>query len=314
MKHAPVAMFVYNRVDNTKKTLEALLANTLASETELYVFSDGGKDSRSWQQVSDVRQYLHSVKERARERRMLCGMTIVEREENFYIERNIVEGIAEMFQRHDKVIVLEDDIVTSPYFLQYMNEALELYADVSGVMHVSGFTNLSLPQGVEGHDFYFTPHMSGWGWATWRDKWQTHFRTFTNKEEALSGMTAEDMDTMQHGGAFPCLHSLDRNPIPWDICWELAIYKAKGLCLTPVHTMVRNVGLSGGTHFRSCSLLQWYEYDRQPLDRPLRLEKMESPTANQKTETMFAQAITDWGIRYTPLGKTIRWIYKKMRR
>ncbi len=312
MQYAPVAMFVYNRVGNTARTLEALLANTLARGTELYVFSDGGRDDRSRRAVEAVRQCLRRTKERALRDGLLRGMTIVERRENLYIERNITEGIAYVLRRHDRVIVLEDDIATSPYFLQYMNEALELYADTPRVMHVSGFTNLDLDGG--GRDFYFTPHMSGWGWATWRDRWQAHFRHYASREAALSGMTAGDMDAMQYGGAFPCLRSLNRTPIPWDICWELAIYKAGGLCLTPAHTMVRNVGLSGGTHFRSCRLLQWYEYDRPPLDRPLGLEKYDNPTADPETERMFARAIADWGIRYTPPGKALRWIYKKVRR
>ncbi len=307
-------MFVFNRIDNTRKTMEALLANTMASDTLLYVFSDGGRDPKSWSGVEAVRRYLHEVREHALKGGLLADMTIVERAENLYIERNITEGIAQVFSGHDRIIVLEDDTVTSPYFLQYMNEALTLYEDTPKVMHVSGFTNLSLPQGVEGRDYYFTPHMSGWGWATWREKWGKHFHSFSSKAEALEGMTEEDMDAMQYGGVFPCLKSLDKKPIPWDICWEMAIYKAGGLCLTPAQTLVRNVGLSGGTHFRSCSLLQSYEYDRAPLQRPVKLEKVERPASNPETERLFAQAITDWGIRYTPLGKAARWMYKRVKR
>ncbi len=311
MTEAPVAMFVYNRADNTRKTMEALLANTLARRTRLYVFSDGGKDRKSWAEVKKLRGYLHEVKERAERQGLLRSMTIVEREENLYIERNITEGIAQMFGDYERVVVLEDDIVTGKYFLEYMNEALEMYADEPRVMHVSGFTNQSLNREK---DYYFTPHMSGWGWATWREKWNRHFRPHKDRAEALEGMSTEDMNAMQYGGVFPCLRSLDKRPIPWDICWELAIYKAGGLCLTPCHTMVRNVGLSGGTHFRSCPLLQHYEYDREPLQRRLRLEKEDAPAAEAETERLFAQAITDWGIRYTPLGKAVRYIYKKVRR
>ncbi len=310
MKRAPVAMFVFNRTDTVRKTMEALLANTLASDTHLYVFSDGGRDQRSWHEVNEVRRYLHEARERALRDGRLADMTIVERTENLYIERNITEGIEEVFAENDSIIVLEDDTVTSPFFLQYMNDALSLYADCAKVMHVSGFTNLSL---TEGEDFYFTPHMSGWGWATWREKWVTHFHSFSSKAEALKGMTPKDMDAMQYGGVFPCLKSLDKKPIPWDICWEMAIYKAGGLCLTPARTLVRNVGLTAGTHFRSCSLLQSYEYDRAPLQRPVKLEKVDNPAANPEKERLFAQAITDWGIRYTPLGKAVRWMYKRVK-
>ena len=307
---APVALFVYNRLDNTQKTVEHLLANTLATDTELYVFSDGGKDPVSWQKVNEVRHYLHHLKEEVEQTKALKRITLVERPENIYLERNIIEGISQVFETHDRIIVLEDDICTSPYYLQYMNQAFDLYQDIPKVMHVAGFTNLS----IQTQPFYFTPHMSGWGWGTWRDRWQQHFVHYKTREQALQGMTEEDLSAIQYGGVFPCLRSLDKHPIPWDICWEIAIYKAGGLCLTPARTLVRNIGLSNGTHFRSSSLLQHYEYDREPLQTPLSLTCIEHPQKDPHIERLFAQAITDWGIRYTILGKIIRFIYKKILR
>jgi len=309
---SPVAIFVYNRVDNTRATLRALLANTLAPQTDVFVFSDGGKDEQSWKQVNAVRRLLREVAEEVAQIHGFQSFSVVERKENIYLERNITEGIAEVLSQHETVIVLEDDIVTSPYYLQYMNEAFALYRDVPQVMHVAGFTNLKLSQSEWG-DFYFTPHMSGWGWGTWRDRWNQHFRHYQTEAEALEGMTSADMDAMQYGGVFPCLKSLKKNPIPWDICWEIAIYKAHGLCLTPAQTMVRNIGLSSGTHFRAFRILQRYEFDREPLQRPLQLKKV-APAANPEIERLFAEAIRDWGIRYTWLGKLVRPIYRALKR
>ena len=321
--NAPVTLFVYNRADNTKKTLDALLANTMAKDTDLYVFSDGGKDPLSWQKVNEVRHLLHLVKAEAEQTGALKSMTIVERPENFYLERNITEGIAQVFKQHDRIIVLEDDICTSPYFLEYMNQAFDLYQDNPQVMHVAGFTHLSLlnplcpTEGNNGQPpvpFYFTPHMGGWGWGTWRDRWQNHFVHYATRAEALKGMTDNDINAIQYGGAFTCLKSLDKQPIPWDICWELAIYKAHGLCLTPGHTLVRNIGLRSGTHFRSFDLLQHYLYDREPMKHPLPLTRVEHPQKDPHIEALFAEAITDWGIRYTPLGKFIRFFYKLLKK
>ena len=321
--NAPVTLFVYNRADNTKKTLDALLANTMAKDTDLYVFSDGGKDPLSWQKVNEVRHLLHLVKAEAEQTGALKSMTIVERPENFYLERNITEGIAQVFEQHDRIIVLEDDICTSPYFLEYMNRAFDLYQDNPQVMHVAGFTHLSLlnplcpTEGNNGQPpvpFYFTPHMGGWGWGTWRDRWQNHFVHYKTRAEALKGMTDNDINAIQYGGAFTCLKSLDKQPIPWDICWELAIYKAHGLCLTPGHTLVRNIGLRSGTHFRSFDLLQHYLYDREPMKHPLPLTRVEHPQKDPRIEALFAEAITDWGIRYTPLGKFIRFFYKLLKK
>ena len=302
MKYAPVALFVYNRADNTRRTLEALASNTLVSETEVYVFSDGGKDAKSWALVNEVRRVVRSFWKE-------LNLTLVERPENFYLERNITEGIAQVLSNHDSIIVLEDDMVTSPYFLQYMNDALQLYRDNPKVMHIAAFTNLAL----DSVPFYFTPHMSGWGWGTWKDRWNGHFVHYKTREEALEGLTEEDINRIQYGGAFQCLKSLDKQPIPWDICWELAVYRAGGLCLSPGRTLVRNIGLAQGTHFRSFRILQRYEFDREPMQQPLPLTKVENPAANPDIEAQFARAITDWGIRYTLIGKLVRYLYKKVR-
>ena len=312
---SPVAIFVYNRVDNTQQTVQALLRNTLAKETDVYVFSDGGKNEESWKQVNEVRAYLHEVKREVEANGGLRSITLVERPENIYLERNIIEGIAYVLDRHDTVIVLEDDIVTSPYYLEYMNEAFDMYREEKRVMHVAGFTNLDLLSSSnewKGSETYFTPHMSGWGWGTWKDRWQTHFHHYETEEEALEGMTEADINAIQYDGVFPCLKSLKKRPIPWDICWEMEIYKAGGLCLTPAHTMVRNIGLQNGTHFRAYSILQHYEFDREPLQRKLKLEK-QVPEKNPDIELLFKDAIRDWGIRYTWLGKVVRWGYKKIK-
>lgn len=308
---APVALFVYNRADNTQKTLLHLLANTQARDTDLYVFSDGGKDAQSWRQVKEVRTMLHQFKAQVEREGTFKSMTLIERPENIYLERNITEGIAQVFETHDRIIVLEDDICTSPYYLQYMNQAFDLYADIPTVMHIAGFTNLHLADSQP--PFYFTPHMSGWGWGTWRDRWQRHFVHYTTREEALQGLTPADLDAIQYGGVFPCLKSLGKRPIPWDICWEIAIYKAGGLCLTPARTLVRNIGLQRGTHFRHFPLLQRYEFDREPLHQPLPLSRIEHPRKDAAIEALFAEAIRDWGIRYTPIGKIIRYFYKQLK-
>ena len=337
---SPVALFVYNRSDNTRRTLQALMRNTLAPQTSLYVFSDGGKDEASWAAVREVRALLHEVKEEISRTHSLLNMTIVERPVNYYLERNIIEGIEEVFRHHETVIVLEDDIVTAPHFLQFMNEAFDTYRNEPRVMHVSGFTRLKPPQADAcskhptpslqgraggGSSSYFTPFMAGWGWGTWRDRWQQHFVHFQSREEALEGMSPTQLEAIEYGGVFPCLKDLNRKPIPWDICWGLAIRRADGLCLYPSHTLVRNIGLDAGTHYRALDLhfslfsfhvslplsrlLQRYDYDRPPYEGAIALTPQQ-PVVNPHIEAAMKEALTDWGIRYTWLGQIIRKVYK----
>lgn len=298
---APVALFVYNRLDTARQTIAHLQQNKLAGETELFIFSDGGKDEKSWKQVRLLRETL----------RRTAGfkkVTLIERPVNIYLERNILEGIASLFETYDRIIVLEDDICTSPYFLTYMNEALEQYYEEEKVMHISGFTNLCL---TDKGDTYFTPHMSGWGWATWRHKWKA-FKHYTTRNEALQGLTEEDCLRMQYGGSFPCLKSLDKSPIPWDVCWEIAIYRHQGVCLTPARTLVRNIGIYNGTHFHISKWIGRYEYDRPVNGQPVRLPPRTAPVAaDPEIESLYPAAFKDWGIRYTLLGKVLRYLYLK---
>lgn len=262
-QRAAVAMFVYNRLDCTQVTLKHLLANSQAGETDLYVFSDGGKDELSWALVNEVRKYLHETKLTVDATRALRSMTIIERPENLYLDRNIIGGIGYVLERHETVVVLEDDIMTSPYFLEFMNQALEAYRDVEQVMHVTGFSYLDLRQSLQ-RDFYFSPHMSGWGWGTWRDRWQKHFRHCRSREEVLHG-----------------------------------------LCLMPVHTLVKNVGLSHGTCCGSCRWLWYNEFDRWPLFRPLTVTRDEHPAPDEDIERQMKIAIMHQGIRYTWLGRIV---------
>ena len=293
---APVAIFVFNRLDNTRQTIEALQRNHLAGQTDVYVFSDGGKDEASWRLVREVRSYLHSVSG-------FKSIQVIEREENYYLERNITEGIAEVLGRHDRIIVLEDDIVTSPWFLTYMNEALDKYAHEQRIWHIAGFTNLLLPSLG---DTYLCHHMTGWGWATWRDRWCEHFVHFKSREEALQGVSTDLQRRIEMNGHFPCLKSLDKRPIPWDICWEIAIYKAGALCLHPTQTLVRNVGLNTGTHFSQHKIFGWFEYDRPTLNRKIDLQDIPIEVT-PSIEAHYEVAMHDHGIRYTPLGKVARW-------
>lgn len=300
-------MFVFNRADNTRKTLKALMANTLAPHTPLYVFSDGGRDETSWKAVREVRAVIGEAQEEVARTHSLLNITLVERPTNYYLERNIMEGISEVLSHHDTVIVLEDDIVTAPYFLQFMNDAFRLYRDEPQVMHVSGFTRLT-PAGVE--DFYFSPFMAGWGWGTWRDRWQRHYRHYATRMEALHALTPEHRVAIEYGGVFPCLKDLHRQPIPWDICWSIAVRRAGGLCLYPKYTLVRNIGLDSGTHYgrlpRWCScLLQRYEYDREPYRGSIAMS-YRYPASDPGIERQMQDALRDWGIRYTWLGRLIR--------
>ena len=241
---APVVFFVYNRIGDTRKTIDALKRNILAKDTEIFIFSDGGRDKKSWEQVYKIRKYLYRISR-------FKSVTVIERKENFYLERNIIEGITEVINNFGAVIVLEDDVVTGQNFLTFMNSALNYYKDIKRVMHISAFCFVDMK------DFGETvlwKYSEGSGWATWRDRWDK-FRHYKSREEALNGLTDNDLREIELDGSFSCLNNLNLSPIPWDICWYINIYKNHGLCLTPTVSLVQNIGLYAGTHFPGTRIL-----------------------------------------------------------
>ena len=295
---APVVLFVYTKLDTTKKTVKALSNNNTASETDLIIFSDGGKDEKSWNKVNKLRSYLKTIKG-------FKSVKIVERQENYYLERNVIEGITEVVNEYGKVIVLEDDILTSEYFLDYMNDALDKYENESRIMHIVSINFFDMPND---YDITFTAYNGGWGWATWKNRW-CQFKHFKSRTEALSGLNEEDIENLEYGGNFKCLHTLDCTPIPWDICWHIEVYKNNGLCVEPSFPMARNIGLYNGTHFNNSRLLGKFKYDKPFFSKKIKkfppiIEK------NDKIEQLCYTSIGAFSFKYNILGKIVRYFYK----
>jgi len=237
---APVALFVFNRLDGARQVVDALRKNDLAAETDVIIFSDGGTDERSWREVRSMRAWLHTI-------RGFRSVRVVERATNYYIERNLAEGVAEVLAQHESIIVLEDDVVPCPTFLRFMNDALREYRAAPKVMHIAGWNYLPLERLGEAVLWRYMECTGGW--ATWRDRW-AHFRRYRSRAEALAGLTPGDLRALELGGSFHCLDNLDHDPIPWDVCWYISIYRQRGLCLTPTRSQTVSIGLYGGTHFR----------------------------------------------------------------
>lgn len=160
--NAPIALFVYNRLNHTQRTITALQQNSLAQESELYIFSDGPKDEAGVEKVETIRKYLKTISG-------FKSVHIKERPENWGLAKSIIEGATEIVGQFGKIIVLEDDIVTSPHFLKYLNEALDLYQNEEKVISVHGYiypVKQVLPE------TFFLRGADCWGWATWQRGWR----------------------------------------------------------------------------------------------------------------------------------------------
>lgn len=165
MNLAPIVLFVYNRLEHTKQTVETLQKNEFAKESELFIFSDAAKNENTEQKVNEVREYIKTIDG-------FKKVTIIEREKNWGLANSIINGVTKIVNEYGKIIVLEDDLVTSPYFLKFMNEALEFYEGEKKVFTISGYSDIKIPNNYTG-EVYFAHISTSWGWATWKKEWNT---------------------------------------------------------------------------------------------------------------------------------------------
>ena len=161
---APIILFCYNRPDELASTIEALKANYLSEQSDLYVFSDGPKRERDQIAVEDVRRIAENI----------VGFANVElnfSEKNNGLAKSVINGVTKVINKHGKAIVIEDDLITAPNFLDYMNQALAFYESNSSVFAISGYSFPLKHSSTENPDVYFAPRASSWGYGVWSRSW-----------------------------------------------------------------------------------------------------------------------------------------------
>ena len=250
--NAPIALFVYNRPWHTRQTLEALVANAEANRTDLYVFSDAPRTSADTQAVAEVRSYLRTISG-------FQSITMVEREINLGLAKSIVDGVTRVCDAHGRVIVLEDDLVTSPYFLDFVNKALDFYERDDRVVSIAGY---SFPLSCQlASSTYFLKGTNSWGWATWKRGWD-QFEADARRllDQLHQARLSREFDI---GGAYPYTNMLNLQVAgkidSWAIRWHASAFLRDRLTLYPSRSLVRNIGLDGsGVH---CSRLDFNPFE-----------------------------------------------------
>lgn len=235
---APVVLFVYNRPEHTKKTLDALAANKYASQTDLIIYSDAAKNLSAEESVRQVRKIFSQYAT------LFANISIVERDINCGLAQNIIEGVTQVVNQYGQVIVLEDDIVTSPSFLEFMNSALTKYKNSGQVWHISGW-NYPIDS-EELSEAFFWRTMNCWGWATWADRWQ-HFSK--DPDQLIQSWSKNSIKRFNLDGAYNFWSQVTANAQgklnTWAVFWYATIFKNHGLCLNPVQSYVANIGNDG---------------------------------------------------------------------
>lgn len=272
---SPVLIFVYNRPEHVQRLLQSLRTNKEAAQSQLFIYSDGPRDEASSDGVKKVRKLLQDIPG-------FASVKVIEREGNWGLARNIIEGVTEQVRRFGRVIVLEDDLTVAPFFLKFMNEALEAYRDEPRVGHVQAcdFTrDKSLP------DTFLIKWTGSWGWGTWERAWQ-YFEPDGKKllQELEKRKLTYEFDFNGNYGFTRMLRKqiAGRNN-SWAIRWNASLFLSDILSLNVGRSLVRNNGFDGsGTH---CGGENIYESDLWM--KPLSVEKIPQITENREARRCF---------------------------
>ncbi len=247
MQLAPIILFVYNRLPHVRMTVDALQKNESAGESELFVFSDGPRSAADETKIREIRAYLKSITG-------FKKISLIERSRNLGLAQSVITGVSEIVARYGRGIVLEDDMVTSPYFLRFMNEALHCYETEERVISIHGYvypTPSRLPE------TFFLRGADCWGWGTWKRGWDLFE---ADGSRLLAGLQQRKMThQFDLDGAFPYTKMLEEQiqgkVDSWAIRWHASAFLLDKLTLYPGRSLIFNTGLdASGTHCTSSAV------------------------------------------------------------
>lgn len=257
MNLAPILLFVYNRLYHTQQVVKALQNNDLAISSELHIYSDGPKTSKDFDSIKAVRKYLKEIKG-------FRNIYLIERENNYGCSRSIVTGVTDIINKYGKAIVVEDDILTSKYFIKYMNSALDYYENQEDIACIHGYT---YPIKTKLPETFFLRGADIWGWATWKRGWDL-YESDAQKllNELKSRNMTYDFDFRDSFGFTKMLEDQVKGKIDtWDIQWYASTFLRNKLTLYPGRSLVQNIGYdSSGTHCCTTNL-----YTAKLTDTPI---------------------------------------------
>lgn len=260
MHLAPIVFFCFNRAEKTKLVLESLVKNDLAESSEIYIFCDGPRNIKDLSEIEKVHKVIDSFEGFKKKH-------IVKRKINHGSQFSIIHGINQVFQKYDSIIVIEDDIITSRYFLKFINSSLEFYKDEKNVWCVTGFNYpksiISYPKNYKEDIFFVKGKNASWGWGGWKDRWQKidfdvkDYESFKKNPKSIrsfnrAGSNMFDMLRMQKEGKINA----------WDIQMCYSMFKNSGYSLHPIKPLTKNIGFdSSGTHTQGSQNIVNFEFE-----------------------------------------------------
>ncbi|MBX2951618.1 MAG: glycosyltransferase [Leadbetterella sp.] len=260
MSLAPIVIFCYNRREHLENTVDALALNPLAKDSDLIVYSDGPRRETDTEKITDLRAYLATVTG-------FRSVTVHARKENMGLARSIITGVSEVLNSYGKAIILEDDLLSTPDFLAYMNDALRVFEENPLVFSVSGYSFGIGAVKEYSQDTALVFRASSLGWGTWKDRWEKVDWQVSDFPEFMS--SPERQDSLKNAGEdiLPMIIKQQRGLInSWAVRWTYHHVKYGGYCLIPVRSKIKTIGDDGsGSNPVAATLHQDLGYGESPV-------------------------------------------------
>lgn len=256
---APLVLFAYKRPRHLRQVIEALQRNRAAASTALIAFSDGPAADADLPAVEETRRVLDEI-------RGFRDVEVVSRPENLGLARSVIDGVSQVVDRYGEAIVVEDDLVVSPTFLDTMNRLLRAYADCERVFSITGYNYpqrlLRIPADYP-YSVYFSYRASSWGWATWRDRWRQVDWSVSDYAEFAADASAQRRFARAGEDLVPMLcQQMNGQLDSWAVRWCYSAFRLDKLNVYPVRSLLTNIGLdASGVH---CVADPWLDDQLDP--------------------------------------------------
>jgi len=268
--NAPIIIFTYNRIENLKKLILSLKKNPEYKNSKIYVFIDGPKNQKDKIKTDKIFKYLNKSNTSSTQK-------IFYRNKNLGSAKNIMLGIDHVSKKESEFIVLEEDLIVSDEFLYFCNKMLKFYKDEKKIWHINGwvFDNFK-----SNEKFFFSKHMSCWGWATWSNRWKK-FKKIKKKNAyfLISKKFRKEFEFLSLGSSLGLFLNYKKKINTWAVYWYYTIFLSKGITITPYKTLVLNTGFKLNSENTKINYYNKQKIIKNNLKSKLKLKK---PVLNVK--------------------------------
>ncbi|PAF43786.1 hypothetical protein [Helicobacter sp. 11S03491-1] len=246
---APVMIMVYDRLDCLKNAIESLAKNSLARHTDVFIVSDAPYKLEHQKAIKEVRDYINT----------LSHTSLFKSVEGIFWQSNKgsfnsgKEATDYIFSKYERLISFEDDILVSNKFLEYMNQALELYKDNQEIISITSsvhYDNKKIIPKNYPYDVFLLKMFSPWGTGMWKDRYESIDWELKGVEEFIKDKKQIKAFNAISTHMLPILKdTLENNKKHADVMICFNMFKTNRYTLYPIKPLSVNVGHDGrGEH------------------------------------------------------------------